>query len=130
MREYNGIESHISKLQEATKNIEVFISPAYDYVDGEYAPSLGIRDKENVGVCIDNIYWLIAGTAIYAHEEIRYMDLLLFMIDHESTYIDLRAQASIMGHLIQVDLGKRKIVSFEKDEATNRIFAKLEPRGD
>lgn len=118
------MENHLKKLLANTQNIEVFIASAYDWVDGKNVPSLGIRDRENKGCCIDEVYWLIAGTARSrtTHKPVQYLNTLIDSVD--SVYIDLRAQAIVYGMIVTVDLGKRKIVSMEK--ADDRIFAKLE----
>ena len=127
MRELNGIEAHIKKLHEATENIEVFIASAYSDINGHSEPCLGIRDRSNRGVTIDSIPWLIAGTAKHSTgsniNEIKYLSLFK-VLTLENIYIELRAQALVYGCFVEIELGKRKIVSIE--EADDRIFAKLE----
>jgi len=119
------MENHIKKLYEATKNIEIFIASACDWVDGKNVPSLGIRDRENKGCEIDGVFWLIAGTVRLkdTHKPVQYLSMLKADIDN--IYIDLRAQAIPYGECtVTVDLGKRKIIHTEMGE--DRIFAHLE----
>lgn len=126
VREYNGLEDHIKRLHEATENIEIFIASAYSDINGEMVPSLGIRDRDNKGVIIDGTPWLIAGTVYHSNKtEIRYLSMLK-CLSIENIYIDLRAQASIYGCLVHVDLGKRKITHIEPGYGNDRIFAHLE----
>ena len=118
------MENHIKKLHEATENIEIFIASAYDWIDGKSIPSLGIRDKENKGINIDNTFWLIAGTP-YSNKDHKHIQYLSqFVANIENVYIDLRAQAMVYGHMITVELGKRKIVKYELAE--DRVFAVIE----
>ena len=117
------MENHIKNLYEATKNVEIFIASAYDWVDGKNVPSLAIRDRENKGCAIDGIFWLISGTvrSIFNHKSITNLNVLIDSVD--TVYVDLRAQALIYGQFVQVELGNRTVISFEKAE--DRIFAKL-----
>ena len=72
------MRKHIAQLYEKTKDIEIFIASAYDWVDGKNVPSLGIRDRENKGCEIDGVFWLIAGTARLkdTHEPVQYLSML------------------------------------------------------
>lgn len=116
------MENHIKKLIEATKNITVRYSAAYN----EDGPDIGIRGAfetqkiQSNGTCytdsviIDGISWLIAGDIIVTKTGKRYRDiygLIYREIDPRSIQVILRAQASVCGKIVQVTLGKKSIYS-------------------
>ena len=127
MRELTAIEDHFDRLRKATEDIEIFITSSYNYVNGQNVPCLGIRDKENRGVFIDDTLWLIYGKVFHSPNNVEIPRLSLFKcLNKENIYIELGAQTSIMGCLIQVDLGKRKIAHIEPGFDNDKLFAHLE----
>lgn len=110
--------NHIEKLVEATKNITVRYSLAYN----EDGPDIGIRghfdNPSKDSVIIDDIVWLIAGD-IYekdTHKRIRNInDITNPCCNSQTIYVRLRAQAIVYGKIVQVDLGKKFVYSISRN---------------
>ena len=98
----------IKNLTESTRNMELKIFEVYVTKDGITTPELGIRDEMNTGVVIDGIWWIIAGKALNGSKHITTIDEF---ISANTPHIVLEAQAVIHGAIVNVNLGKKSIVS-------------------
>lgn len=112
MRETNAFEKHIESLNNETENISVSCGLAYN----ENGPDVGVRKfVENLNysdsVIVDNIVWLIAGDVYEKENKTRLSSVRQILnTSTESMIVELRAQSVVMGNIIQVYLGKRKVV--------------------
>ena len=112
MRETNAFEKHIESLNNETENISVSCGLAYN----ENGPDVGVRKfVENLNysdsVIVDNIVWLIAGDVYEKENKTRLSSVRQILnTSIENMIVELRAQSVVMGNIIQVYLGKRKVV--------------------
>ena len=113
MRDLNAFEKHIEELRNATSDIEISCSLAFN--DG---PDVGIRKISNGDhtkdfVMIDGIVWLIAGDAyinVYDDEKRRLRSVFAIRTTPiEAITVELRAQAIVMSNIVTVYLGKRHV---------------------
>lgn len=108
------MENHIKKLIEATKNITVRYSYAYN--DG---PDIGVRgsfdNPSKDSVIIDGIVWLIAGD-IYDNEmqeRCSSVSAMKHIYKPEDLTVYLRAQAMVFDKIVSVELGSRKVLTIK-----------------
>lgn len=112
MRELNAFEKHIESLNNETENISVSCGLAYN----GNGPDVGVRKfVENLNysdsVIVDNIVWLVAGDVYEKKNKTRLSSVRQILnISTENMIVELRAQSVVMGNIIQVYLGKRKVV--------------------
>lgn len=131
MRDLNAFEKHIAELRNATNDIEISCSLAYNN-----GPDVGIRkicngDRSKDFVMIDGIVWLIAGDA-YAcsHNGEKHRLQSVFAIRTtpiEEITVELRAQAIVMSNIVTVYLGRRCVYD-RSDLSTESVVLKV--RGD
>lgn len=104
--------NHIIKLIDATKEINISYNSAYTQ-DGK--PDIGVRKENGDSVFVDDVFWLIAGDIYNKHTNERISDISrIGWFKPDGLYVDLRAQASIAGKIVQVHLGKREVTAISK----------------
>lgn len=104
--------NHINKLVEATKNLNVTYRAAYDQKGN---PDIGVRKENGDAVMIDDVFYLIAGDIYNKKLNEKISDIkVLGWYKPEWIYVDLIAQASIAGKIVQVHLGKRDVISMTR----------------
>ena len=111
MFEVTAVEKHFEELHNMTEDISV--SYSLGFKEGGL-PTVGIRrwnkDERN-GDCIicGNIVYLVAGDAIDKTGRIIESVTELHNTPIEEIRVNLRAQATIMGHIVTVHLGTRNV---------------------
>lgn len=110
MFELTAIEKHCENLLQLTENISV--SYSLGFKEGG-KPTVGIRrwTKERNSDCVicDGIVYLVAGDAIDKNGHCIESVAQIHDTPIDEIRVNLRAQATIMGHIVTIGLGTRTV---------------------
>lgn len=111
MFEITAVEKHFEELHNMTENISV--SYSLGFKEGGL-PTVGIRrwnkdERNGDSIICGNIVYLVAGDAIDKTGRIIESVTELHDTPIEEIRVNLRAQATIMGHIVTVHLGTRSV---------------------
>lgn len=109
-----AIEKHFEELHNMTENISV--SYSLGFKEGGL-PTVGIRrwteERDSDCVICEGIVYLVAGDAIDNNGNVIESVTTLHNTPIEEIRVNLRAQATIMGHIVTISLGTRTVCGKE-----------------
>ena len=117
-----------SALWDKTEKITVYAAQAYDYVNGDHVPSIGIRSffagYPNNDVKLDDVCFMICGTIYFSNgKKVKNIDDLNDMWTADSEYfVKLRA-VSVPG--VTIDLGTYDIIVKTRKDTNGTVIITL-----
>ena len=109
-----AVEKHFEELHNMTENISV--SYSLGFKEGGL-PTVGIRrwteERNSDCVICEGIVYLVAGDAIDNNGNVIKSVTTLHNTPIEEIRVNLRAQATIMGHIVTISLGTRTVCGKE-----------------
>ena len=113
----------ISKLYGSTEKITVYVGQAYDWVNGESVPSLGLRSYfagyQNNDPVIDDVAFMVCGDVYHNGKKITKVHDLTDKWAYNSCYV-VRLRAVAGFPTVTIDLGQYEITGKrETDERGN-----------
>ena len=114
----------ISKLYSSTEKITVYAAQAYDYINGDHVPSIGIRSYfagyQNNDPIIDGVPFMVCGDVYLSNgKRINEIHDLVDMWTYNASYV-VMLRAVVGFPTVTVDLGRYEIVGKrEMDEKGN-----------